>query len=63
MYCTRESGWVFVLLGFGVEMAAIHAFYFFSEAVGKNEMRPGAAEESGCVALKQSGIAVRVSHG
>lgn len=34
----------------------------FSEAVGENEARCW-SEESECVALKQSGIAVRVSHG
>lgn len=61
----RVGGWVGVFPAWfrGLRWLYMHFISLFSEPVGKIEMSPGAAEESGCVALKQTRIAVRVSHG
>lgn len=45
--------------GLEVDLAAIH----ISEAAGENESSAGERGERGCFALKQSSIAVRISHG
>lgn len=59
MYCTRESGRVMWLRFEGCD--GCHPC-LSSEAVGENEAWCWSVE-SRCVALKQSRMAVRVSHG
>ena len=59
MYCTRESGWVLRSVW---RLRWLPTMSFISEAVRENEAWCW-SEESGCVALKQCRIAVRVSHG